>query len=245
VPRSAAGHPARRRKGSPEWQSATAGPLATRLAGVLPRVSQMLPRAYAPGRRPCPSTSADAASQEMGRPGWRTCSPRRGSARARRSSTAANTGRPRAVQLPRGEGQFDARARRARGHRPERLVTRTRTPSPTCRCCGRPASRSSSTPNADLRRNAIEEAGEVLHLDRARTPLEGARAFAAAPLRRRRPRGEGHVGARSDSARIAEEQMPAETPLKRSAWSWLSPASTGTIGREDIARALRRRRAWR
>ena len=179
------------------------------LAGVLPRLyPQMLERAYAHQDEGLPVYILTAASQEMADLLAHVLAFDGGLGSRSEIVDGRYTGRPAGpVQLPRGQGALDARGRRARRHRPARPPTPTRTPSPTCRCCARSATRSSSTPTRCCGGSPLEEGWEVVELDRLRRRLK---------LRRRRSRARTAIasaGARCTCA--AARARARERALRR------------------------------
>ncbi len=109
------------------------------LAGVLPRLyPQMLERAYAHQDAGVPVYILTAASQEMADLLARVLAFDGGLGSRSEIVDGRYTGRPAGpFNYREGKVALDARAGRARGHRPRRPPTPTRTPSPTCRCCAR------------------------------------------------------------------------------------------------------------
>ncbi len=158
------------------------------LSGVLPRLyPQMLERAYAHQDAGVPVYILTAASQEMADLLARVLAFDGGLGSRSEVVDGRYTGRPAGpVQLPRGQGAVDARARRARRHRPDGLL-RVLGLGVRPADAARRAPRVVVNPDAALRRIACEEGWEVVELDRLgrRLKLLAALALSAAAARRR------------------------------------------------------------
>ena len=114
----------------------------------------------------------------------------------------------RGFRLPGGQGAGDRRSwPRARGSTSPPPMP-TRTPSPTCRCSRRSATRSPSTPTARWPGSPGSAAGTVLRFDRLGRRLKTAAALGASP-------GPGGIG----GAAVVRRLRPRGRLAPRRAWS--------------------------
>ena len=230
------------------------------LSGVLPRLyPQMLERAYAHQDAGVPVYILTAASQEMADLLARVLAFDGGLGSRSEVVDGRYTGRPAGpFNYREGKVALDARGGRARGHRPGRPPTPTRTPSPTCRCCAPCATPSSSTPTPALRRIALEEGWEVIELDRLGRRLK---LLGGARRRHRAGRSLGRVALGRGRSRpaligacaVGDLRPAAAQPAAKPAMSSAAPPAQSKIrvvvakpgldghdrGAKIIARALR------
>ena len=175
-------------RGRPRARPAAARARRARGRAAAPVPADARDRLRAPGRRAAVFICT-AASQEMAELlAHRARASTAGSARCSEvRRRRLHRARRRPVHLPRGQGGGDARARRARGHRPRRVLGLLGLASPTCRCCARSGIRSRSTPTRSSARVAREEGWEVLRFERLGRRLRVAGAAGSPPRWRPRP----------------------------------------------------------
>ena len=99
---------------------------------------------------------------------------------------------------------------RARGHRPRASAGPTRTPSPTCRCCGSSGHPVAVNPDAELGRVARAEGWEVMRFERLGRRLRDGRRGRASP-----PRSAGSARSSSAAARPRRAGAGTVIPLRR------------------------------